>query len=192
MGRTCFTAPTPGSLAAVEAQRCDHATCRRGSTPPGTAVACPVAHALQAGLGLATMVITPSEAVREVMDRSAARARSGGPAGGGGELPPGPAVPRGRPYLSPARWSRARIGLCCGPEERGKSFSGSGAGRLPGDFREPPHRTRSGPAKWPRGVAALYWSRRRLYPSLYEGLVPVPEAMQCGAVVIAPASGRQR
>jgi glycosyltransferase involved in cell wall biosynthesis len=153
---------------------------------------------LQAGLGLATMVITPSEAIRrEVMDRfGLAPARVAAvPLAAAENFRPVPAAPRGRPYLLfvGTLEPRKNVGLLLRAWRQlrqNHSVDLVLAGRLREDFREPlapePGLEVLGEVaeeELPRlysGAAAC------LYPSLYEGFgLPVLEAMQCGAVVIA-------
>lgn len=128
-------------------------------------------------MGLATMIITPSEAIRrEVMSRFSVSADRivAVPLAAASHFRPVDPAPRSRPYF-------LYVGSLAARKNVGVIET---AARELGTELVIPARE-GGVAE--RELPALYCGAAGvLYPSLYEGFgLPVLEAMQCGAVVIA-------
>ena len=157
----------------------------------------PAAHSGAVGTGVATMVITPGDAVRrQAIERFRLRPER---VVAVPEAAPSwfrPVAPREagarRTSCSWGRWSRARICRRCW--RRGAKCGAIAvdlvlAGRRRADFPElPPEPGLRLLGEVPdRQLPALYSGALAfVYPSLYEGFgLPVLEAMQCGACVIA-------
>jgi glycosyltransferase involved in cell wall biosynthesis len=155
--------------------------------------------AVQLGLGLPSMIVTPSEAVRaELLHRFRLPGWkvAAAPLAASAKFRPVEGKRLGRPYFVYAGTAQPRKNVAMLIEawreahaRTGAALVWTGAGPAPSAFAggaAPPGIHCTGEvsdeelAAWYSGAAAV------VYPSLYEGFgLPVLEAMQCGAVVIA-------